>query len=147
MPLSICSQDIYSKMWIVWCKGDCKYTFSSYLNNRKQFGSIKTYSSMTRKIIAEVPQGSVLEPLFFPYTHKWPYTQQSNASPIDLAKNIIHDLKKLSQLLNAIKFSLNVGKTKLIIFRPCSKKIDGNIKFKLDGKRLIPWCITWWARS
>lgn len=49
-----------------------------------------------------------------------------------------HDLENFSQWLKANKLSLTVGKTKLIIFRPCYKKIDDRVRFKPDGKRLIP---------
>ena len=48
------------------------------------------------------------------------------------------DLKSLSQWLKANKLSLNVKKTELIIFRRKAANIDYGIKFKLDGKRLIP---------
>ena len=41
--------------------------------------------------------------------------------------------------MKANKFSLNVKKTELIIFCQKAANIDyGNIKFKLDGKRLTP---------
>ena len=48
------------------------------------------------------------------------------------------DLKSLSQWLKADKLSLNVKKTELIILRRKAANIDYGIKFKLDGKRLIP---------
>ena len=48
------------------------------------------------------------------------------------------DLKNLSQWLKANKLSLNFTKTELIIFHSSSKKIDYNLRFKLDGKRLTP---------
>ena len=44
---------------------------------------------------------------------------QSNASLIDLATKRDHDLKKVYKLLKTNKFSVNFGKTKLIIFSPC----------------------------
>ena len=46
------------------------------------------------------------------------------------------DLKNLSQWLKANKLSLNVRKTKLIIFQSSSKNTDHGLKFKLDGKIL-----------
>ena len=48
------------------------------------------------------------------------------------------DLKNLSQWLKTNKLSLSFTKTELIIFPSSSKKIDHNLKFKLDGKRLTP---------
>ena len=48
------------------------------------------------------------------------------------------DLKNLSQWLKANKLSLNVKKTKLLIFHPKKTKLDYSVKFKLNGKRLNP---------
>ena len=44
----------------------------------------------------------------------------------------------MSQWLKAIKLSLNVKKTELIIFCRKAAKIDYGSKLKLDGKRLTP---------
>ena len=46
------------------------------------------------------------------------------------------DLKNLSEWLKANKLSLNVKKRELIIFHPKKTKLDYNVKFKLDGKKL-----------
>ena len=48
------------------------------------------------------------------------------------------DLSNLPYWLRANKLSLNIQKTELIIFHWTSLKIDPSIKFKLQGKRLIP---------
>ena len=40
--------------------------------------------------------------------------------------------------LNANKISVNVSKTKLIIFKPKRKLLDFNMQVKLNGKRLYP---------
>ena len=48
------------------------------------------------------------------------------------------ELKNLTNWLNAIKISLNVSKTELIIFKPKRKPLDFNMKIKLNGKRLYP---------
>ena len=63
---------------------------------------------------------------------------QSDNSLKNLAKWMNLDLENLSQWLKANKLSLNFTKTELIIFHSSSKKIDHNLKFKLDGKRLTP---------
>ena len=63
---------------------------------------------------------------------------QSDNSLKNVAKRMKLDLKNLSQWLKANKLSLNFSKTELIIFYSSSKKIDHNLKFKLDGKRLTP---------
>ena len=48
------------------------------------------------------------------------------------------DLENLTNWLNANKISLNVSKTKLIVFKPKWKPLDFNMKIKLNGKRLYP---------
>ena len=86
-------------------RGIAKDWLSSNLNNRKQYASIRSYSSKNRKIIAGVPQGSVLGPLFFliyindlnkciMHSKAYQFADdtnilQSNASLIDLAKKQI----------------------------------------------------------
>ena len=63
---------------------------------------------------------------------------QSN-KPLDvLLKNLNENLKNLSQWLKASKLSLNISKTKLIIFHRNTASIDHSLKLKLDGKRLSP---------
>ena len=61
----------------------------------------------------------------------------SHSSLETLAKRMNSDLKNLSLRLKANKLSLNVTKTKLIIFRSSSKKTNPSLKIILDGKRLI----------
>ena len=63
---------------------------------------------------------------------------QSNKSLDVLSKNLNKDLKSLSQWLKANKLSLNISKTKLIIFHRNTASIDHTLKLKLDGKRLSP---------
>ena len=48
--------------------------------------------------------------------------------------------KKLKNWLNANanKISLNVSKTELILFKPKMKKLDFDLKLKLNGKRIYP---------
>ena len=48
------------------------------------------------------------------------------------------DLRNLTNWLNANKISLNVSKTKLIIFKPKWKPLDFNMKIRLNGQRLYP---------
>ena len=82
-------------------RGIVKDWFSSYLNNREQYVSIKSYSTKTIKIIAEVLQGSVCGALLFlidtnvfnkciKHSKAYHFTDDtnilpSNASLIDLA--------------------------------------------------------------
>ena len=118
--------------------------FQSYLKNRKQFVSITT----------GIPHGSVLAPLLFllcindlhrSIKHSKTYhfadntnIIQSNKSLDVISKNLNKDLKSLSQWLKANKLSLNISKTKLIIFHRNTASRDHSLKLKLDGKRLSP---------
>ena len=47
-------------------------------------------------------------------------------------------MKNLLNWLNANKISLNVSKTELITFESRMKKIDFDLKLKLNGKRIYP---------
>ena len=48
------------------------------------------------------------------------------------------DIKNLTVWLNANKISLNVDKTELVIFKHQRKKLDIEIKIKLNRKQLYP---------
>ena len=47
-------------------------------------------------------------------------------------------MKNLTDWLNAIKISLNVHKTELVIFKHQRMKIDSELKIRLSRKRLYP---------
>ena len=47
-------------------------------------------------------------------------------------------MRNLLNWLNAKKISLNVSKTELIIFESRMKKVDFDLKLKLNGKRIYP---------
>ena len=53
-------------------------------------------------------------------------------------KVVSADLKHLVNWLNANKVSLNVKKTEMVIFKSKPKKLEGDLKIKLSGKRLYP---------
>ena len=55
-----------------------------------------------------------------------------------LNKLVNADLKHLVNWLNANKISLNVKKTEMVIFKSKQKKLEGDLKIKLCGKRLYP---------
>ena len=128
--------------------------FCLYLANRKQFVSLNNHNSTIQKILARVPQGSVLGTLLFliyinnlhnriKYSRTYHFEDDTNfvcsdKSLYTLANKVNHALKNLSQWLKANKLSLNVKKTELIIFRQKEKPLDHRVKFKLNGKRLFP---------
>ena len=131
-----------------------KNCFESYLNNRKQFVTLNGSDSSFKPVSTSVPQGSVLGPLLFlvyinnlhkhvEYSKVYHFANDTNVLQSDnslknAAKQMNFDLKNLSQWLKANKLSLNFTKAELIISHSSAKKIDRNLKFKLDGKHLTP---------
>ena len=135
-------------------RGIVKQWFSSYLSNRKQFVVINGFKSSLNDINYGVPQGSVLGPLLFliyindlnisvknSMVHH--FADDTNLLYISkslktLCKKVNNDLRGITDWLNANHISLNVDKTEFVIFRSPRKKIDFEIKLKLNGKRLYP---------
>ena len=60
-----------------------------------------------------------------------------NASLKQLQKHLNLDLRQLCNWLIANKISLNCGKTELILFRHPNKKINYDLKIKINGKKLL----------
>ena len=59
-----------------------------------------------------------------------------NKSLKQLKKHMNHDLKHLYNWLVANKISLNKDKTETVLFRHPNKKLDYDLKLKLNGKNL-----------
>ena len=110
----------------------------NYLKNRKQFVHIdEATPSNVLEITCGVPQGSILGPLLF-LIHINDLYRASNLMTIMFAddtnlflsnRNINHlfhdmniELKKISDWFKSNKLSLNIEKTKYILFHPVSKK-------------------------
>ena len=128
--------------------------FKSYLSNRNQYVLINGYESGLAAINCGIPQGSVLGPLLFllyrndlnqaiKFCKVHHFADHTNLlclsnSIKELNKLVNADLKHLLNWLNANKISLNVKKTEMIIFKSNQKKLEGDLKIKLCGKRLYP---------
>ena len=95
--------------------------FKSYLSNRHQYVSVNLYESGLAAINCGVPNLLCLQ-----------------NSIKKLNKQVNADFKHLVNWLNANKFSRNVKKTEMVIFKSKQKKLEGNLKTKLCGKRLYP---------
>ena len=135
-------------------RGVSNYWFKSYLSNRNQYVSINGYESGLAAINCGVPQGSVLGPLLFllyindlnqaiKFCKVHHFADDTNLLCLSnsikkLSKLVNADLKHLLNWLNANKISLNVKKTEMIIFKSKQKKLEGDLKIKLCGKRLHP---------
>ena len=136
-------------------RGKIELLIKSFLNNRKQLVSINGYESGNLPLNCGVPQGSTLGPwLFLLYINDFRFSLQHSSShfaddtciiysskKIQLLEAAINnDLKCVTQWLNGNRLSLNVDKTKLIIFHSKQKKINiDNLVIKLNQSILIPY--------
>ena len=133
-------------------RGISKKWLASYLTRRKQFVSCNGIESILKEVEQEVSQGSVLGPLLFLiyinhisnaliYSKAFIFADDTSLlyspkNPRKVKKHINVDLKKLLKWLKANKIFLNVKKTETILFKTTNRKLNYDLKIKLDGKRL-----------
>ena len=136
-------------------RGNCQNLIKSFLSNRQQYVSINGFDSCKLDIKCGVPQGSTLGPLLFLLyindlrlaltksitSHFADDTciMYANKKMKSLETVLNLDLKITSDWLKANKLSLNVDKSKLVIFKSKQKRFDNNdISIKLNGCKLNP---------
>ena len=120
--------------------------FRSYLTQRRQYVDYDETSSSLEHISTGVPQGSILGPLLFiyiddiaqssPYFNFITYADDTTLcgkieGQIDI-ENIEKELKHVTEWLKMNKLSLNVKKTKAMLFHMPQKKIIVP-KIKING--------------
>ena len=140
---------LYNKLKHYGFRGKINGLILSFLSNRRQYVSINGYDSIKRPILFGVPQGSTLTPLLFllyindlryclKYTTASHFADDtcstyasSNLKTIE--SNFNFDLKNLNE-----RPSLNIKKTKLLIFHSKFNRNNFDISIKIQGVKLKP---------
>ena len=133
-------QILCDKLSFYGFRGKIKSLIQSFLTNRQQFVSINGFDSSKLDIKCGVPQGSTLGPLLFLiYINDLRFCLNKSTSShfaddtcimyaskkMKTLETVLNaDLKSVSDWLKANRLSLNIDKTKLLIFHSKRKKID-----------------------
>ena len=126
--------------------------FRSYLTGRKQFTTVRGVNSSLKELTCGVPQGSILGPLlfillindlpnatnFFSILYADDTTlQKSSSNLINLYSTANDELIKLADWFKANKLTLNVSKTKYILFRNDLKAIDfSKLQLMIENEKI-----------
>lgn len=120
-------------------RGQALLLLQSYLQYRKQFVCMNSYSSTVKPITAGVPQGSILGPFLFNLyvndivniNREAKFVNYADDTSIffssetgdDLIDMANHTLSKIKSWSDCNSLKVNINKTKAIIFRPKSKSV------------------------
>ena len=145
-------QILIEKMKYYGFRGVSNKWFESYLSNRTQFVNIGTENSDRKNLLCGVPQGSVLGPLLFLiYINDLPRSTnfftslfaddtmflKSSKNLDTLVADVNIELEKASNWFKANRLSLNVKKTKYMIFKNKNMKLEEHIcKLYIDNSLL-----------
>ena len=140
------------KLNLYGVRGIANNWFKSYLSNRNQYVSYSKSKSSIRRISVGVPQGSVLGPLLFliyindlcnavQYSETSLFADDTSIVYSDfnlqnIENRINADLENLFNWLCANKISLNVTKTKILLFRNVHKPINHNLNFSINNQSI-----------
>ena len=126
--------------------------FTSYLTNRKQYVFLNGECSESKYITCGVPQGSCLGPLLFliyindlpnisEVLHFYLFADDTNiyyeAETVQKLVTVINrELRKLDTWLIVNRLSLNIAKTKFLVFHPYNKPMKQKITLKIHKKAI-----------
>ena len=136
----------------------------SYFHQRSQFVEYNGHRSLPRVIRCGVPQGSILGPLFFiiyfndlcdaSRLESILFADDTNLfisekDPVTLNNTLNSELNKLSAWFAANKLSLNISKTKFMVFRPRKRRLCYDYDISINGEAFtqvsrgpFPRCLT-----
>ena len=112
--------------------------FHEYLSGRHQYVDYNYAKSETKSVSMGVPQGSILGPLLFlvyindlpsvsPIFHMLMYADDTtlycNLNSVNPEVTINNELSKISEWLASNKLSLNIKKTKLMVFHIPQRRV------------------------
>ena len=138
---------LLEKMYYYGIRGPALQWFSSYLSGRTQFVSYNGVQSNTKSIKCGVPQGSILGPLLFllyindlqnvcQYSLPILFADDTNLffNSKDITKlnfMLSEELSNISKWLKVNRLSLNINKTKYMLFTK-KRYISDQIKIEID---------------
>lgn len=148
-----CSIDILLyKLSTYGFRGVSNEWFRSYLTGRKQFTSIRGVNSSLKDILCGVPQGSILGPLLFiilindlPNASSFFKLLYADDTTLKMAgSNLVQlyndaniELEKLADWFRANKLTLNISKTKYILFRDKKHFVNfEDLNLKIDNEKI-----------
>ena len=113
--------------------------FREYLSGRHQYVDYNDAKSETKSVSIGVPQGSILGPLLFliyindlpsvtPIFHMLMYVDDTtlycNLNGVNSEVKINNELSKISEWLSSNKLSLNIKKTKFMVFHTPQRRVN-----------------------